>query len=259
MYPLESITVPKNYIDEYPYKEAIGCGTGLRDERLAPFPRTEFAAKVHRQEYFAIITHMDKQIGLILEGLKEAGLDENTYIIFTADHGLSVGHHGLLGKQNMYDHSMRVPFLIAGPGIKAGKKVAQPIYLQDAMATSLDLAGVDKPDHVEFQSLMPILAGEKKSNVSSVYGKYMHMQRMIIQGDWKLIFYPFAEQKMRLFNLANDPEEMNDLAKNPEYTERMEKMKLEFVSLQKQMNDTLDLDNPGEFKRARNKKKKAKK
>ena len=256
MYPLDSISVPKNYLPVYPYKDAIGCPPSLRDERLAPFPRTEFAVKVHRQEYFAIITHMDHQIGKILDALEKTGKADNTYIIFTADHGLSVGHHGLIGKQNMYDHSMRVPFMITGPGIKKGQKVDQPIYLQDAMATSLALAGAEKPEHVEFQDLMPIIKGEKKTNVKRVYGKYIDQQRMIIQDDWKLIMYPYAERKERLYNLKTDPEEMKDLSQNPEYASKIASLKSEFKVLQKEMGDSLDIDNPGPLKKSKKKKKK---
>jgi choline-sulfatase len=256
MYPLDSIKVPKNFLPEYPFKDAIGCPAKLRDEMLAPSPRTEFAIKVHRQEYFAILTHMDHQIGRILAALEASGKADNTYIIFTADHGLSVGHHGLVGKQNMYDHSMRVPFIISGPGIKAGQKIDQPIYLQDAMATSLDLAKAKKPDYVEFQSLLPIIKGEKKTNVKRVYGKYINYQRMILEGNWKLIFYPFASQKMRLYNVKKDPDEMNDLSKNPEYAAKMAELKAEFKILQKEMGDTLDLDNPVVPKKKSRKRKK---
>ncbi|MEQ1853211.1 MAG: sulfatase-like hydrolase/transferase, partial [Chthoniobacteraceae bacterium] len=160
-YPLDRIAVPKNFLPEYPHKDAIGCGPSLRDEKLGPFPRTEHAVKVHRQEYYAIITHMDAQVGRILDALEKNGQADNTWIFFTADHGLAIGHHGLFGKQNMYDHSLRVPFIVAGPGAKAGAKLDAPIYLQDAMATALDLAGVPKPGQVEFHSLLPLLRGEK--------------------------------------------------------------------------------------------------
>ena len=140
-YPLEKISVPKNYLDEYPYKDGIGCGVGLRDEKLGPFPRTEHAVKVHRQEYYAIITHMDEQIGRILDALKETEQADDTWIFFTADHGLGVGHHGLFGKQNMYEHSVRVPYIVAGPEVPEGKTNNQAIYLQDTMPTTLALAG----------------------------------------------------------------------------------------------------------------------
>ncbi len=114
-YPLNRIQLPKNFLKEYPWKDKIGCGPSLRDEKLAPFPRTEHSILVHRREYYALITHLDQQIGRILEALEKSGKEKNTWVFFTADHGLAVGHHGLVGKQNMYDHSIRVPFLVCGP------------------------------------------------------------------------------------------------------------------------------------------------
>ncbi len=115
-YPVDAIELPVNFQPQYPFAELIGCGPKLRDERLAPFPRTPFAVKVHRQEYYAIITHMDAMVGRILDALERSGKAENTWIFFTADHGLAVGQHGLMGKQNLYDHSVRVPFFGRGPG-----------------------------------------------------------------------------------------------------------------------------------------------
>ena len=99
----------------YPYKDKIGCSHNLRDEKLAPMPRTKHSIKVNRQEYYAIITHMDVQIGRILDSLEKSGMAENTYIFYSSDHGLGVGHHGLLGKQNLYEHSTCVPFIVKGP------------------------------------------------------------------------------------------------------------------------------------------------
>ena len=113
-YPLDKIAVPKNFLPLYPDKDGIGNGQNLRDEKLAIFPRTEHCVKVNRQEYYAIITHMDAQINRVLKKLEETGQRDNTWIFFTADHGLACGHHGLMGKQNMYDHSVRVPFMVVG-------------------------------------------------------------------------------------------------------------------------------------------------
>jgi arylsulfatase A-like enzyme len=241
-YPLDRIKLPENFLPEYPYAEAI-CGKNLRDERLAPYPRTEYAVKINRQEYFALITHMDDQIGRILETLKETRQSDNTYIVFTADHGLSVGHHGLIGKQNMYDHSVRVPFMIVGPGVKAGASNNAPIYLQDIMPTTLELAGADKPEYVDFESLMPLLRGDKKKSYDMIYGSYIGKQRMITKDDWKLIYYPTANVT-RLFNLKTDPMEMNDLAKNPEYADRRKQLHTELVSLSAELNDPLDYSDP---------------
>ena len=258
MYPLDSIEVPKSFLTNYPYDEEMGCNpTGLRDERLMPSPRTEFAVKVHRQEYFAIATHMDQQIGRIFEALEKSGKADNTYIIFTADHGLSVGHHGLVGKQSMYDHSMRVPFFISGPGITAEQSLEMPIYLQDAMATTLDLAKIEKPEYVQFNSVMPLIRGEKKVQYSPIYGKYTHTQRMIQDGDFKLIVYPGIKVS-RLYNTTKDALEMNDFAKNPEYASKIQEMTTALKKLMKEMDDDMDLDNPKKPK-SKSKKKKGKK
>ncbi len=243
MYPLEAIKVPANFLPEYPYAENI-CGKKLRDELLMPYPRTEYAVKRNRQEYYASITYVDHHIGRMLDALEASGKAENTYIIFTADHGLAIGHHGLAGKQSMYEHSMRAPFIMVGPGIAPGTRIDAPIYLQDAMATALDLAGVKKPKHVEFKSLLPLIRGERTVQYDRIYGKYVDKQRMIIRGDWKLIFYPYAAKKMRLFNLKRDPQEMKDLIDIPEYAPVVKALRTEFIELQKEMGDTLDTDNP---------------
>lgn len=239
-YPLDSISVPENYQPLYPHKDDIGCGPALRDERIAPFPRTEFAVKTHRQEYYAIITHMDAQIGRILDRLEETGKADNTYIIFTADHGLACGNHGLLGKQNMYDHSMRVPMMICGPGIEAGKQISAPIYLQDVMPTTLELAGKDKPDDVEFNSLMPILQGKSDGHLDAVYGAYVNHQRMVTDDNFKLIYYPKIKKKL-LFDLKADPGEMHNLADAPEHKAMVDALWKELKRLQKETGDGLRL------------------
>lgn len=240
MYPTEDIPTPINFQPEYPYKDGIGCGKGLRDARLAPFPRTEYSVKVNRQEYYAIITHMDREIGRILDKLERSGMADNTYVFFTADHGLAVGHHGLIGKQNMYDHSIRIPFFAKGKGIPANEQNETKIYLQDVIPTSMELAGIKKPDFVRFESLMPLIRGQKQQHYDSIYGGYIALQRMVIQDDMKLILYPKI-QKARLFDLKNDPFEMNDLAESPEHAAKMKSLFAELLKLQSDTGDELDL------------------
>lgn len=238
-YPLENITIPESWLPEYPYKDAIWSGQNVRDEALAPFPRTHYATKKHIQEYYALITHLDDQIGKILERLEESGQKDNTYIIFTADHGLAMGRHGLLGKQNLFDHSIRAPFMIVGPGIAKGKKNTADIYIQDAMATSLDIAGVSKPAYIEFNSVLGLAKGETtKSLYESIYGGYRHTQRMIRKEGFKLLIYPEID-KVLLFDLKNDPEEMNDISDANK--DKVTKMFDDLIKLQAKMNDTLDL------------------
>lgn len=240
-YPVSKIKAPDNWLPEYPYKDSIGNSPGLRDEALAPFPRTEYAIKTHISEYYAIITHLDEQVGKILDALEATGKADNTYIFFSADHGLSVGHHGLIGKQNMFDHSMRVPLMITGPGIPAGKKVKEDIYLQDLMPTALELAGIEKPDYVDFHSLVGLAKGEQsEGNLDAVYGAYIDLQRMIRKDGFKLIVYPKIK-KVLLFDLEKDPLEMNNVAEEPVYHERLMNMFLELIQEQKYMEDKLDL------------------
>lgn len=237
-YPLDRIKVPENFLPEYPQKEQIGAGKGLRDEKLAPFPRDENAVKIHRQEYYAIITHMDAQVGRILDAVKKSGKAGNTWIIFTADHGLACGHHGLMGKQNMYEHSLRVPFLVSGPGVNAGTKIDAPIHLQDAMATALDLAGADR-EGIEFQSVRPLLAGEQ-GGLDAVYAAYTDTQRAVIHDDWKLILYPEAKLA-KLYHLSEDPQEMKDLGADPTMTDRKKGLFTKLRELQERYDDKLDL------------------
>ncbi|MDO6519890.1 sulfatase-like hydrolase/transferase [Zobellia uliginosa] len=241
MYPVEDIKVPDNFMPEYPWKDDMGNPPSLRDEALAPYPRTEYAVKVHRQEYYALLTHMDEQIGKILDALEASGKMENTYIFFGADHGLSVGHHGLIGKQSMFDHSVRIPMMVVGPGIPKGKLLGQDVYLQDIMATTLDLAHVDKPEAVQFHSFMDIIKGERQeSHYDGIYGAYIDVQRMIRKDGFKLIVYPKIG-KVLLFDLKNDPNEMNDLANDKNYAKKVETLFADLMELQQTMGDELSL------------------
>lgn len=241
-YPVDKIPVLENFLPEYPWKDSIGNGRALRDEALAPYPRTEYAVRKHRQEYFAIITHLDHQIGEILDALEASGKMDNTYIFFTADHGLSVGQHGLIGKQSLYDHSIRVPLMVVGPGIPEGRKFDQDVYLQDIMATSLELAGIEKPSYVEFNSFLDIINGDAKtSHYDAIYGCYMDYQRMIRKDGYKLLVYPRVK-KILLFDMEKDPKEMHNLADQREYAEVVKRLFADLVDLQKRMGDNFDLE-----------------
>lgn len=241
MYPQQKIRIPASFQPLYPYHEEIGLGRNQRDEKLAPFPRTEYAVRVNRQEYYAIITHMDHQIGRILDNLEATEQAKNTWIFFTADHGLAVGHHGMIGKQNMYDHSVRVPLMVVGPGVAENHKVDAEVYLQDVMPTSLELAGVEKPDHVEFHSLLPLLSGEQtETNYPALYGGYIDLQRMVQAGGYKLILYPKIG-KARLFHLESDPHEMNDLFGSAHTQQVSQQLFQRMLQLQEETGDDLDL------------------
>ena len=169
LYPSGRIQVPPNYLPEHPFDQGDHRG---RDEVLAPFPRTREAVQVHRSEYYAHVTFLDAQIGRILEALEKSGKAANTYVILTADHGLAVGQHGLMGKQNLYDHSTRMPLLVAGPGIPRGKRVDAMVYQHSMFATTCELAGVPVPKTVEFPSLVDLLKGKESEKHDAVFSFY---------------------------------------------------------------------------------------
>ncbi len=241
MYDLDKIALPESWMPEYTYQELMGNGPSLRDEALAPFPRTEYATKVHIKEYYASITHLDAQIGEILDALEASGKMENTYIFFTADHGLAMGKHGLIGKQSLYDHSVRPPLVVVGRDIPKGRQVGEDVYLQDVMASSLHVAGIPKPNYVEFNSFIDLAKGTReKGNYDAVYGAYIDYQRSVRKDGFKLIVYPKANKSL-LFDLIADPEEMNDLSENPEYREKKIALFEDLSALQEHYGDKLKL------------------
>ena len=237
-YPLESIDLPPNYLEEHPFDQ--GERYTLRDEILAPFPRTENAIKTHIQEYYAIISHMDYEIGRILDRLEALDIADNTYIIFTADHGLAVGKHGLLGKQNQYEHSIRVPLVINGPNVSSGSSSDALVYLQSVYPTTCELAGIPTPSTVEFKSLLPLIEETADDSYDAIFGSYKDFQRMVRTKDFKLILYP-EEDQVQLFDMKADPLEMTNLAKQAAYQDTMAALFGKLQSLQKEVGDTLSL------------------
>ncbi|MCF2947893.1 sulfatase-like hydrolase/transferase [Paraglaciecola aquimarina] len=241
MYDEESLPLPSNWADNYPERDFIGNSARLRDAALAPFPRTEYATRVHLKEYYALISHLDTQVGEILAVLKASGKMDNTYIIYTADHGLAVGERGLFGKQNMYEESVRAPFIIWGPGIEGGQTVDADIYLQDVMATSLEIAGAEKPDYVFFNSIIDLAKGKTtNSHYDAIYGAYIDSQRMIKKDGFKLLVYPLANT-IKLFDLAADPDEVTNLANQAKYKSKVRNLFAELIKLQADLEDEMDL------------------
>lgn len=213
-YPQAKIEIPPNYLPEHPFNEGDHM---IRDELLAPFPRTKEAVRLHRSEYYALISYLDHQVGEILEALERSGKAANTYVILTADHGLAVGEHGLMGKQNMYDHSIRMPLLIRGPGIAKGKRIDELVYQHSLFATTCELAGVPAPSTVEFPSLAGLLRDRQSKGQEAVFCYYKNFQRAVRTKQHKLIVYPQVSM-VQLFDMVNDPWETRNLASDPKYT-----------------------------------------
>ena len=161
--------LPPNFLPQHPFDNGEMV---IRDERLAPWPRTPEVVRRHLADYYASIEFLDEQVGRIVAALEASGRLENTLIVFASDHGLAIGSHGLFGKQNLYEHSMNSPLIIAGPGIPQGKRIAALCYLLDIFPTLGELAGVAGPEGNEGRSLAPILAGRQKSVYRSIFTAY---------------------------------------------------------------------------------------
>jgi arylsulfatase A-like enzyme len=232
LYQRDAIPLPANYAPQHPWN--IGSNT-VRDELLAPFPRTPEVVRQHLHEYYAVISCLDHHIGRILAALNEQGLADNTIIVFSSDHGLAVGSHGLFGKQNVYDAGYNAPLIFAGPGIPQGKSEAL-CYLMDIMPTICDLGGAKKPDGLDALSLAPVIAGKQEKIRDALFLSYTYAQKAVREEDWKLIRFPLIA-RTQLFDLVNDPHETKNLANDPKYNERVNAMMEKLALLKSDFGD----------------------
>lgn len=206
--------LPANYLMAHPFHHGH---PGLRDEERVQGVMNQRDEATIRNELgreYACIENIDQQIERVLAKLEQMGELENTYVIYTSDHGIAVGRHGLVGKQNLYEHTWRVPFLVMGPNIKPGSRAPGNTYLMDVLPTICDLAGIEIPANIDGRSFKSVLVGEKQSVRHVMYGVYAGGtkpgMRSVKKGDWKLIKYDVLEGQVRetqLFNLKENPEE----------------------------------------------------
>ena len=234
-YDPRQIPLPHNFRVEHPFDTGNLNG---RDEALLPKPRTKKDVREDIAVYYTVITHLDTQIGRILKSLDATGQRDNTVVIFTSDHGLAMGSHGLRGKQNMYEHTINVPMLISGPAIPAGKTFNSQIYLRDLYPSICELAIAPLLHEVDGRSVVPILRGEVTTIHDLVFGYFRNFQRMVRGDRWKLIHYPHIDH-WQLFDLKNDPNELNNLADDPAESEIKRDLQKRLRIWQKQVGDPL--------------------
>ncbi len=245
--------LPRNWLPEYPFPHGH---PDLRDEVAVSGVWKKRDPVTIRNEVgreYACVENIDIQIGRVLARLEEMGELENTYVFYTSDHGIAIGRHALMGKQNLYEHSWRVPYLVRGPGISAGKRAEGNIYLLDTLATLCDLAGIEAPPTNEGISFKSVLTGETKAIRDTLYGVYnggtKPGMRTVWKGGWKLIQVDVLDgtvHENQLFNLAENPDEFltqhhdpsvvaltgvapaanqRDLAEDPDCAEKLAEMK----------------------------------
>ena len=237
MYDVARMPLPANYLPVHPFDNG---DMTIRDEKLAPWPRTRQVIREHLRDYYAVITHMDAQVGRLFAALEETGQFDNTLIVFSSDHGLAMGSHGLMGKQNLYEHSMKSPLVFSGPGIPTDRSSDAYAYLFDIYPTVCDLVGAPSPSSIDGKSLAGIIRGEQKQVRDAVFTAYLGVQRAVRKGRWKLIRYPQIN-RTQLFDLELDPHEVNDLADDPQYTDKVKQLFALLGELQKEAGDDAPL------------------
>ena len=250
-YTKDRVSLPENFLIKHPFDNGEMF---VRDELLLRSPRFPDEVREEIADYYALISFLDSEIGRLLTFLENNGLDKNTLIVFAADNGLALGQHGLVGKQNGYEHSVRVPLIIAGPGIPENEKRVQFCYLLDVFPTLCDLIGATPPQSVEGVSLLPVIQ-ENATVRKQLFFAYKDVQRGIREGNYKLIEYvvpnsniyvPEGGKKQfittsQLFNLIDDPLEMKNLAVNPEFHNKLRDLreKLRTMSIELKDNDDM--------------------
>lgn len=221
MYDADKVKLPENFMTE-PY--AFGV-QDIRDELLAPYPRNERNVREQIAEYYGMITHLDHEIGKIIDAVRRKGMLQDTIFILAGDNGLAVGCHGLMGKQNHYEHSIRIPLVFSGAGIPRNKTIDNYVYLLDIFPTLCELLEIEIPQSVEGLSFAKMFKDENFETRENLYFVYNDLLRSVKDKQYKLIEYRNYTRKTELFDIIHDPWEMNNLADCVEYAGVREEMK----------------------------------
>ena len=223
MYRPDALTIPANFLPAHPFDNGE---MQIRDEKLLPTPRTREAVRRELADYYAMITHLDAQIGRLLQALEETGEASNTLVVFTSDNGLALGQHGLLGKQNLYEHSVGVPLLMRGPGVPKGAIREGLVLSIDIFPTLTQLVGVATPGTVEGTSLVPMLRDPEREIRTSIPLAYRELQRGVRERRFKLIEYSVGGTRTtQLFDLRADPGESRNLAGDPAHAAEVARLR----------------------------------
>lgn len=203
----------------------------LRHFKRIATPISEDRIRKARAAYYGMISELDENIGKVIQALKENGDYDNTIIIYTSDHGESLGEHGLWFKNNLYDCAIRIPLIIKGPKIPSGKKIETPVAQLDLTPTMLQYTGIEIPTYLRGKTLSRFFEG--KNNKENVVYAENHSEGnstgsfMIRKGNWKYIYFSYFGDL--LFNLKDDPGETNNLADSTKYSEVKANLKKELL------------------------------
>lgn len=219
-YDVASIPLPANFLPQHPFDNGEMV---IRDEQLLPWPRKQTDIQTMLAEYYRYISFLDAQVGRVLDAVDASSYAANTIIVYAADSGVARGSHGLIGKQNLYEHSLRVPLIVAGPGIAADKRTEAMCYLFDVLPTLGKLCGVATPQGSNGREFADVLKDPARPGRPFLMFGYKTVQKALNDGRWKLIRYPHVD-RTQLFDLQSDPFETKDLSSDPAQAERVKAM-----------------------------------
>ncbi|OIN09157.1 choline-sulfatase [Oceanisphaera psychrotolerans] len=247
-HPHDPYTIPQQYWDRYNHDDIDMPRVPFSQETADPHSRrlryvyqldehtlTEAQIRNARHAYYGAISYVDDQIGAVLKVLKETGLDEDTIIVFSGDHGDMLGERGLWYKMSWFEGSARVPMIVHAPGRFAPKRVSESVSTMDLLPTFAELANYNTaPDYaasLDGRSLLPHLTGT--GGHDEVIGEYLGEGAiapllMIRRGRYK--FVHSAPDPDQLFDLEADPLELNNLALDPAHEERCQQFRDEVAS-----------------------------
>jgi arylsulfatase A-like enzyme len=241
MYDPKKITLPPNHSALRPdladKRQGSGRRSGGRGGRGRQGDDTSPVDRARQQyaTYYGLISHLDYHIGRVLDTLEKTGQADNTIVLFATDHGMAMNSHGQSGKHNAYEHTSRVQIFATGAGVPKGSSDAL-VYLYDIYPTLCGLTGLSIPGEVEGKNLAKVIHGKQAKVRDHLFTAYMDDQRAIRDDRWKLFYRP-KEDRAALYDLKNDPHELNDLAAKPENKDRIAKLKVELAKAQQLYGD----------------------
>ena len=206
----------------------------------------------YMQDYLATISSIDDNVGRVLDYLEENDLEDNTLVVYTSDQGFYLGEHGWYDKRFIYDESFKTPLLIKWPiKIKPGITNDEMVQNLDFAQTFLEAAGISSPEDMQGESLIPLLTGDEdrwtREEVYYHYYEYpsVHMVKRhygIVNKEFKLVRFYYDVDEWELYDRLNDPNEMNNVYDDPNYSEVVKDLKVKLAELRVKYKDSEELD-----------------
>ena len=257
LYTQADIPEPATFDDDYRNRASAAAHADMRIAEMPDYKKEHPAGLTPEQtkklnyqrfikDYLRTIASVDDNVGRLLDYLDEAGLAQNTIVIYTSDNGFFLGDHGWFDKRFMYEESLRIPFMVRYPAeIKPGTLDDRIVINTDFAPTFLDLAGLSVPQDMQGRSLRPLLRGAKPDDWRSAmyYHYYEYPQPHRVQPHYgirtqrhKLIYYYTIDER-ELFDLEKDPHELKNVYADPAYADTLDQLRLELERLRKELKD----------------------